>query len=425
MATGIQEIEVYFTSGPDKSLLVGILATQGQRVFFEYSSNWLQRNLELSPFTLPLKAGLLEHKQREFGPLFGLFDDSLPDGWGLLLMDRHFRSLGKDPASMTPLDRLLYLGQSTMGALTYHPPTDRSSMDDTILNLHELASLSQQIFAGNEVEILPLLLRAGGSPGGARPKVLVGYNAQDQTIIAGDDILPSGYTHWIVKFSAREDARNGGPVEYAYSQMACAAGIAMPETRLFITNQGDSFFGVRRFDRGAGNRRYHIHTFGNLIQTNFRIPSCDYGDLLKVTSLLTHDRADLLAAFRLMLFNVLTHNRDDHAKNFSFILDDVTGQWALSPAYDLTFSLGPGGEHSMTVAGEGSAPAYNHFAKLAEQYDISIKEMVGMIDEVIDAVARWPEFAATADVSEKRTNDIAKHLAEAAKLGTAGSGLTN
>ncbi len=264
--------------------------------------------------------------------------------------------------------------------------------------------------AGAEIEVLPLLLRAGGSPGGARPKVLVGYTSQDQAIIAGDDILPMGYDHWIVKFSVREDVRDAGPVEHAYSQMAGAAGIMMPETRLFVTDQGETFFGVRRFDRGPGNRRYHIHTFGNLIQTNFRIPSCDYGDFLKVTSLLTRNRDDILAAFRLMLFNVFTHNRGDHVKNFSFILDDITGHWSLSPAYDLTFTSGPGGEHSMTIAGEGRSPAYNHFAQLAEQFDIPTNEMETMIAVVADAAERWLEFAEATGVSKKRANEIARNL---------------
>ncbi|MFN2355912.1 MAG: type II toxin-antitoxin system HipA family toxin, partial [Desulfopila sp.] len=272
MAADLQEIQVNFTAGPGKSESVGILARQGQRIFFEYSPSWLQRKLELSPFTLPAKPGLMEHKQREFGPLFGLFDDSLPDGWGLLLMDRHFRSMGLNPPDISPLDRLLYLGRCTMGALTYQPATEQDIPGNTVLDLHELALQSQQIFAG--------------------------------------------------------------PMEYAYSLMAAAAGVEMPQTRLFTTAQGDSFFGVKRFDRGPGNRRYHIHTFGNMIQSNFRIPACDYGDLLKVTSILTRNHTDLLRAFRLMLFNVLAHNRDDHAKNFSFMQSDATGQWALSPAYD-------------------------------------------------------------------------------------------
>lgn len=410
MVSAVHEIEVFFTTGSGEPCPVGILAEQRRRFFFEYNPAWLERNLELSPFILPAKKGLFEHKQREFGPLFGLFDDSLPDGWGLLLMDRHFRSQGLDPSSLSPLHRLLYLGRSTMGALTYHPPVERDNFDFSLLDLHALAFQSQQIFAGSEVEVLPLLLRTGGSPGGARPKVLVGYNPQNQTMIAGDDDLPPGFEHWIVKFSAREDTCDAGPVEYAYALMAAAAGVAMPNTRLFITNQGESFFGVRRFDRGSGNRRYHIHTFGNLIQANFRIPSCDYGDLLKVTSILTRNRLELLRVFRLMIFNVLAHNRDDHVKNFSYILNDVTGQWTLSPAYDLTFANGPGGEHTTTIAGEGRAPTLRHFNMLAEQYDISTKGVETIYDEVVAAVGRWPEFATIAGVSQTRNNEIAGRL---------------
>ena len=195
-----------------------------------------------------------------------------------------------------------------MGALTYHPPTHRSSTDNTLLDLHALASLSQQIFAGDEIDILPLLLHAGGSTRGARPKVLIGYNSQNRTIISGDDILPMDYAPWIIKFSAREDAR------------------------------------------------------------------------------------------------------DDHAKNFSFILDASTGQWSLAPAYDLTFSSGPGGEHSTTVAGEGRAPAYHHFVELAKQYDIPTKEVKSMIAEIADSKERWPEFAEAAGVSEAGTNDISKYF---------------
>jgi len=156
--------------------------------------------------------------------------------------------------------------------------------------------------------------------------------------------LPEGAEHWMVKFAARADARDAGPVEYAYSLMARAAGIEMPETRLFEVKHGRGlrrYFGVRRFDRATGNRRIHIHTFANLIHANFRLPSTDYADLFQVTRLLTRNHRDLLRLFRLMVFNVAAHNRDDHAKNFAFMLDDRTDEWSLAPAYDLTHSLPP------------------------------------------------------------------------------------
>ncbi|MCK5679636.1 type II toxin-antitoxin system HipA family toxin [bacterium] len=410
MSDKLREVEVFFTGDPNLSLRVGTLAIQGHRLFFEYNPDWLQRNLQLSPFHLPLKSGLFEHKQREFGPLFGLFDDSLPDGWGLMLMDRHFRRSGIDPASLTPLDRLRYLGKRTMGALTYRPPAVVNYSDDKYFDLEKLAINSRKIIVGKDVEILPSLLRAGGSPGGARPKVLVGFNPVNETLISGEDDLPSGFEPWIIKFAAEKDSPDAGRIEYAYALMATTAGLKMPATRLFKTRQGAVFFGVKRFDRDPGNRRYHIHTFANLIHTNFRIPACDYADLFKVTSILTRNHSDLLQAFRLMVFNVLSHNRDDHGKNFSFRLDDTSGQWALSPAYDLTFSYGPGGEHSTTVAGEGRAPAPVHFLKLAEACGISAKEIREITDEVGDAIKQWPEFAEKTGVAIAKIKHIAEYL---------------
>jgi serine/threonine-protein kinase HipA len=405
----MRKLEVRFTRSPGDSLPVGTLAEDHGRVYFEYSPDFLAAGLNLSPFRLPFEPGLFEHTNRDFGLLPGLFDDSLPDGWGLLLMDRHFRSRGRNLAEVSPLDRLSWLGTRTMGALTYHPPTDRDNDDAGVFDLHDLARQSQDLLAGVAVDVLPQLLRAGGSPGGARPKVLVGFNTGTGNVISGADDLPAGFEHWIVKFAARTDTRDVGAIEYAYSLMAGAAGIDLPPTRLFETSEGDRFFGSKRFDRD-GKRRYHVHTFGNLIQSNFRIPSADYADLLKATSLLTRNHQDVLRACRCMVFNVLAHNRDDHVKNFAFLLDDTTGDWALSPAYDLLYTPGPGGEHTMSLAGEGKNPGRSHLLRLAAQADVAKREIVGIIDQVQAAVARWKDFAAAAGVSPVSIRQIAQSL---------------
>jgi serine/threonine-protein kinase HipA len=413
----MKKLDVRFTRSPGDSIPVGTLAEDRGRVYFEYAADFLATGLNLSPFRLPFEPGLFEHRDREFGPLPGVFDDSLPDGWGLLLMDRHFRSLGRNLAEISPLDRLAWLGTRTMGALTYHPPASRGDSDASVFDLHDLARQSQEILTGSAVDVLPQLLKAGGSPGGARPKVLVGYNPDTGDVISGEDDLPAGFAHWIVKFMATEDSPDAGAVEYAYSLMAREAGIDMPPTRLFETAEGERFFGIKRFDRD-GNRRYHVHTFGNLIHSNFRIPSADYADLLKATSLLTRNHQDVLRAFRRMAFNVLAHNRDDHVKNFAFIMGDKTGStgsrqagdWALTPAYDLLFTPGPGGEHTMTIAGEGRNPTRPHMLKLAEQADVSRREADAIIAEVQAAVARWPDHAANAGVSKATANQIAVSL---------------
>lgn len=413
----MKKLDVRFTRSPGDELPVGTLALNNHQIYFEYDDSFLDVGWSLSPLHLPPGPRLIKHTNRDFGPLPGLFDDSLPDGWGLLLMDRFYRQQGHDPSTVDPLDRLAWLGSRTMGALTYHPPAFEPESPATAFDLGEMASHSAHILEGSARDVLPELMRAGGSPGGARPKVLVGYDPTTDTVISGAGELPPGFQAWIVKFTAREDSADWGAVEYAYSLMARAAGLSMPETRLFDASNGGRYFGVQRFDRGtlAGtednhNRRQHVHTFGNLIEADFRIPSADYGDLLRATSLLTRNHQDVLRAFRHMVFNVLAHNRDDHVKNFAFLFDDEHNEWTLSPAYDVVFSTGPGGEHSMTVAGEGRRPGDEPFRKLGDVAGIKARERDAIVAKVRAAVDRWDEFAEAAGVGARVRREIGERI---------------
>ncbi len=407
----MRKLSVRFTRSPGDEFQVGTIAEDGHRVYFEYDREFLAKGLEPSPFHLPTRPGLFEHTDREFGPLPGLVADSLPDGWGLLLMDRHFHNLGLDVAAVSPLERLAWLGSRTMGALTYHPPADREGIESSVLDLHELGSESRKVLEGKTAHVLPALLAAGGSPAGARPKVLVGVSTTGDELVSGEDDLPADFEHWIVKFAAREDSQDIGAVEFAYSRMARAAGVRMPETRIFHTDEGDRFFGVKRFDRD-GNRRFHLHTLGGLLHADHRVPCCDYKTLLKATSALTHNQQDVVVAFRLMVFNVLAHNRDDHVKNFAFILDDTTGEWTLSPAYDVTYAAGPRGEHWMTVSGEARAPRRDHILRLADAADIPRPDAESIIEKVAETVAHWPHFANESNVTPTSTHQIATRLAD-------------
>lgn len=401
----MKKLQVRFRKAPDDEGLVGTLAEQRGQVYFEYDEAFIRTGLNLSPFRLPFTRKLFEHVDHSFGPLPGLFDDSLPDGWGLLLMDRYFRKIGFQSQAISPLDRLSFLGSRTMGALTYFPPQDMEEMEPGFFNLHDLSRQSEKILTGKAVDVLPNLLRAGGSPGGARPKVLVNYAHLSDELISGADDPPDGFEPWIVKFQARQDDLEAGAVEYAYAQMAEAAAIEIPETKLFETPEGDRFFGCKRFDRD-GKRRIHMHTLGNLIQSNFRIPSNDYEDLLRATSILTRNQQDVRRAFRRMVFNVMAHNRDDHVKNFAFLLDDELGEWHLAPAYDLTFSSGPGGEHSMTVAGEGRKPSISNILDLAIKASISESEARSIIQKVSEAIGRWNDFAAKTRLSNSTAREV-------------------
>ena len=404
----MKKLEVRFTRAPFDERVIGTLAQQDHHVYFEYHPDFLARPLWLSPFKLPPEPGLKEHRERDFGPLFGLFDDSLPDGWGLLLMDRFFRRQGSMFAEVSALDRLAFLGTRTMGALTYHPPSDPRDASPAAIDLHTLARASREVLQGRAADVLPELLRAGGSPGGARPKVLVGVKAGGDEILSGEDDLPPDYTHWLVKFHGRGDPTEMGAIELAYARMAGDSGIVMPPTQLFEISTGERFFGVERFDR-HGNRRFHVHTFGNLIHADFRVPSCDYHQLLEVTRVLTRNHCDVLQCFRRMVFNVATHNRDDHVKNFAFRLNDAD-EWELAPAYDLVFAEGPGGEHTMSLAGEGRSPRRRHLSELARDASISEGEVDDICSQVDEAVRKWPDHVRDLKIGSSNARRIGEAL---------------
>jgi len=392
---------------------VGTLAERDRRVYFEYDAAFIDRGVELSPFNLPLRGGVQEAPPTPFRGLHGVFADSLPDGWGMLLMDREFRQRGIGRERVTMLDRLAYIGRRGMGALTYHPATGPADRGTDEVALDTFAAQAGAVMEGSEEEILPELLRAGGSPGGARPKVVVGVRERDGRLVSGSDRLPDGYRGYIVKFMAREDPADAGAVELAYARMAQAAGIHMPHTRLFSTPAGARYFGAARFDRPPGEKR-HVHTLAGLLHADFRYPEVDYEAYLRATLYITRDHTAVVEAFRRMVYNVLAHNRDDHSRNFAFLMEPE-GTWRHTPAYDLTFSSGPGGEHTMAVAGEGMQPTRKHFGDLARTMSISRVQQERVIDQVADAVARWMAFAEETGVDESLALGIELRLRDVAE----------
>jgi len=390
------------------SAVVGTLAEEVRGIYFEYAPSFIADPLPLSPFKLPVRAGLFEHREREAGPVFGVFDDSLPDGWGMKLMDRAFRKQGRALADVTVLDRLAYIGTHGMGALTYHPPSAGDADEPPEVELAALAREAGRVLEGSTDEVLPALRLAGGSPGGARPKVLVGV-ADDGRMIAGTSRLPEGFRHFLVKFSAGADNPHLGAIEAAYALMAASAGLVIPPTRLFETTDGGRYFGVERFDR-RGNARLHMHSLAGLWHASHRVASMDYEGFLRTTLALTRDHRALEEAYRRMVFNVVAHNRDDHVKNFSYLMG-TDGTWMLAPAYDLTFSEGPGRQHTMDVAGEAARPGDRHMLAVAESCGVGAARARLIIERVRDTVRRWPEFAAATGVPGETSREIRDLLA--------------
>lgn len=354
-------LQVYY-----KERLVGTLAqTPDKKVAFEYAKEWLEDGFSISPFSLPLEKKVFLPEKTHFGGLYGVFADSLPDAWGNLLLNRILRKQGIDPANLNPLDRLSIVGDTGMGALSYRPENSLQ-LSDKENDFDRLAMACKRILRTEYSEDLDTLYRLGGTSGGARPKIM--------TVIDGE--------FWIVKFQAHIDGPKAGRMEYEYSMCARACGIHMPATRLFPSRECEGYFGVERFDR-RGEERIHMLTAAALLELNHEEPSLDYHSLMKLTKILTmNNENDIEQMFRMMCFNVFARNRDDHSKNFTFLYDELTDRWRLSPAYDLTYSNTYYGEHATTVNGNGHNPSEEDLLTVGLQVGMSKKKCLSIINEI-------------------------------------------
>lgn len=394
-------LTVYLEAG--ERLKVGRLALRQREILFEYDPAFIATGIEISPLKLPLRTGVFTAPDMIFDGLFGVFNDSLPDGWGRLLLDRTVEKHGVRRGQLNPLDRLAFVGTNGMGALSYEPDRSQYPEGDTPLALDRLAEESAIMLAGESEEVFEELLRLNGSSAGARPKIVAQVSADKSKIIhGGRSLLKPGYEHWMIKFASSQDPRDVGAIEYAYSLMARDAGVDVPETHLFRTRKR-SYFGVKRFDR-QGDRRVHMHSLSGLIHADHRVPALDYNLILRVVLVLTKNIVEVEKAYDLACFNVLAHNRDDHAKNFSFLLNDKH-QWMFAPAYDLTFSDGPAGEQSTMVMSEGKNPGVDQLVALGKEH--KLKHAKRILAKVQAGVARWKDHASTAGVSAKSAKEIA------------------
>lgn len=388
----MKKVQVYY-QGWGENWLLGTLADNGEKILFEYSAEALRQELELSPRYLSLNP-------RAYGPfpdylerLPGLISDALPDGWGMLLMNRLFRQRGIGEHAISSLDRLGFIGHRAMGALSFVPEM-LADVEQQWISLQAVAEESQAVLAGEETPVLQQLALLGGSPHGARPKALVYRDAVSGRLSTQRGPATQAL---LVKFQAKGEAKEVCAIEDIYARLAARCGLDMPATCYFDLGPSLAAFGIQRFDLEDGCR-VPIHTLAGLLHADFRLPSVDYTTFLRATRFITKDIREVWKAYERAVFNVLFHNRDDHSKNFSYRLGRDR-QWKLAPCYDLTFSEGPGGEHFMDVCGEGKAVTRAHLLNLARQADLDRPAAVRAIDRMLEAVADLPVMAADAAVS--------------------------
>jgi serine/threonine-protein kinase HipA len=407
----VKQLHVQRRLSDGSQVLVGRLAQNAHTVYFQYDADYLADHPSLSPFTLPFASALSPAPKTPHYGLHGVFADSLPDGWGLLLMDRVFRQHGIDPQQLTVLDRLAYVGAHGMGALTYAPVA--ALLDTTVATATDITALGQhavQVFDGQTQDVLAALAQAGGS-GGARPKALIYRDTQQPQHAA---TLPlAGLQPWLVKFTSQHLplGHDEGLCEAAYLTMAAAAGIEVPTWQLFESPR-QAWLGLARFDCNPAvwNGRYHMHTLCGLLDADFRQPSLDYEYLIKASQVLCNNPAVGRRQFVRALFNLFAANQDDHTKNWSFLMDDA-GQWQPAPFYDVTFSPNPHQEHSTAFMGYGKQPPLKVIQKLATQANFAHwHEAKAVIAQIVEALSQWSTLAKELAISAANRQRITAQL---------------
>jgi serine/threonine-protein kinase HipA len=407
----------------------------GNVAAFEYEPDFVAAGIELSPLRMPTAAGRIyrfpELARTSFHGLPGMLADSLPDQFGNALIDAWLASRGRAPGSFDPVERLSYIGRRGMGALEFVPargpdPTVDDELDVAALVelagevLTRRADLSESLAAPDRQQAMQEILRVGTSAGGARPKALIAWNPETEEVRSGQLDAPPGFEFWILKFDGVEDSsrdlgrsRGYGAIEWAYSEMARAAGIEMTECRL-LEEGGRRHFMTRRFDRTADGDKLHMQSLAALDHLDFELGEAhSYEQAFAVIRRLGLSAEAAEAQFRRMVFNVVGRNQDDHVKNVSFLMDR-RGNWSLSPAFDVVYAFNPEGRwtrtHQMSINGKRDGFTFADLEAVAGVAGLKRGAARRIHGEVVAAVERWPEFAAAARVAEGTVEQIGATL---------------
>ena len=430
----LQKLSILRTLSTGERVPVGVLAQNRQGVFFQYDETYVNQFGNLSPFTLQGNTQIQAAPKHPHQGLHGVFGDSLPDGWGMLLQDRIFRQKGILPAQVTAMDRLAFVGDKGMGALSFLPVSEFSSETQTDIDVATLGLEAQNLFdesptqpaaendLGGQTQQVFEALVAGGSSGGARPKAQIYMqpaNPQQCRTFA-----QAGDEAWLVKFTSKNLAlgHEEGLCEAVYLQMASDANCQVPTWQLIEAPEksgAKAWLALKRFDYVAHQEsesdrrcsgRLHMHSACGLLDADFRTPSLDYADLIKASRQLCKSPAAGQLQFRRAVFNLLAANQDDHSKNWAFLQAD-DGQWQPAPCYDVTYSPHPFNQHATAFGGYGKAPPLKAMQKMAASAGFGQwRDAKYVIQEVADALSQFGHYARQQGVGKASLTAIEKTL---------------
>jgi serine/threonine-protein kinase HipA len=402
---------------------------------FQYAPTFVGSGIEIAPLRMALSSQVYRFpalSRQSFHGLPGMLADSLPDKFGNALIDAWLATQGRSPDSFNAVERLCYTGTRGMGALEFLPVLGPKGGKPRHVEVDELVRLASEVLTHRhdlqvyfdtprKADALKDILQIGTSAGGARAKAVIAWNPKTHEVRSGQVKAPAGFEYWLLKFDGVRnnkdkelaDPKGYGVIEFAYSKMAKDAGIAMAECRLLEEN-GRHHFMTKRFDRLPNGEKLHMQSLGALDHLDFNMAGAhSYEQALLTIRQLGLPAEAAEQQFRRMVFNIVARNQDDHVKNIAFLMDK-TGQWTLSPAFDVTYNYQPTGQwtsiHQMTLNGKQDGFTRDDFRNCARQASLKRGRAETILDEVRGVVSQWRDYAESAGVSPEQLDKIEKTL---------------
>lgn len=399
---------------------------------FEFDRNFLEKDLDLSPLKMSVADARRGTAKFEFPTLPkitfkglpGMLADALPDKFGNSIIDAWLARQGRTPESFSPVERLCYTGKRAMGALEFKPIINKSIEKSVPVEVSELVKLAQTVTEERSqlrvnlnhaaADAILDIIRVGTSAGGTRPKAVIAFNDKTKEVRSGQIDAPNGFDYWVLKFDGIKDNSLGDPagygrIEYAYYKMAMDAGIEMTECRLFEEN-GRAHFMTKRFDRIGIKRKLHLQSLCAIAHFDFNEPGVySYEQAFQIMRELRLSYGDAEQQFRRMVFNVVARNQDDHTKNIAFLMDQ-NGKWRLSPAFDMIYAYNPSGDwtsrHQMSINGKRDDFIKDDLLRVGNE--MNIKSSFKIIEEIVEIVSKWSDYALSAGVTPSQSKSIGK-----------------
>ena len=400
---------------------------------FEYDPGFVHSSIEVAPLTMPLSKQIYSFPalpRETFHGLPGLLADSLPDDFGNALINVWLAKQGRSPETFNPVERLCYTGIRGMGALEYLPSQGLLTGKSAAVDVNALVELASKILSKRNSlqgsfdpelreDSLQDILRVGTSAGGARAKAIIAWNRQTDEVRSGQVKAGKGFSYWLLKFDGvsgnrdkeLDDPAGYGLIEHAYYHMAKKAGIGMEESRLLKEN-GRNHFMTRRFDRTDSGQKIHMQSFCAMEHFDFKKAGAhSYEQALRTIRKLGMPMVAIEEQFRRMAFNIIGRNQDDHVKNIAFLMDK-SGNWSLSPAFDMTYSHNPQGDwtsrHQMSLNGKRDDFTIEDFKACAKNASLKRGRAEEIVWQVREAVLQWKNFADKSGVPPEVADGIAR-----------------